>query len=411
MQVTNRLPHADPLPVDAIALHIGIHKTGTTALQSALRDARLELSEHGILYPGRKGAQHDAAEGVLGQPRGWLGRGGDPPDPRAFHRMAKQARRHEGRVIISSETFCQSDDSQAALVVEGLGQDRTHVIVALRNLGNLLPSTWQQYLKWGRTMTYERWLEAMFDPEYDGRITPTFWRRNDHGALVRRWADLVGADHMTVLVLEHVDPDALFIAFAELLDLPARVLTERKDLSTNRSMTAGEAEFLRRLNSSVKDELDWPRYRDLVKRNVVSGILDGRRPRADEPRLHTPDWALEAAAVRGARDAALIRTMDVRVIGDLDALAARGRSTPPVPQQALDFLPTDDVVKVVAHQILTLSAHRPPNPDPSSNPSLPSSSRFGRAARRVLRRSAPGEASVAGRSWPRRWTRRRRGWG
>ena len=54
----DRLPHAAPLPADVIGLHIGIHKTGTTALQAALADARPELTTHGVLYPGRRTAQH-----------------------------------------------------------------------------------------------------------------------------------------------------------------------------------------------------------------------------------------------------------------------------------------------------------------------------------------------------------------
>ena len=65
--MADRLPHTDPLPADAIALHIGIHKTGTTALQAALADARPELAAHGVLYPGRRTAQHGAAMAVLGE--------------------------------------------------------------------------------------------------------------------------------------------------------------------------------------------------------------------------------------------------------------------------------------------------------------------------------------------------------
>jgi hypothetical protein len=82
--MADRLPPAAPLPGDAIALHIGIHKTGTTALQAALADARPELAAHGVLYPGRKTAQHGAAMAVLERPWGWSGKGGKAPNPRVF---------------------------------------------------------------------------------------------------------------------------------------------------------------------------------------------------------------------------------------------------------------------------------------------------------------------------------------
>jgi hypothetical protein len=358
-----RLPPAAPLPGDAIALHIGIHKTGTTALQSALADARPELAEHGVLYPGRKTAQHGAAMSILERPWGWAGKGGKAPNPRVFERIAREARRHRGRVLISSEQFCEADDRMAARVVDGLGADRTHVIVALRNLGRLLPSSWQQYLKYGRTTTYERWLKTMFDPEYDGSMTPTFWRRNDHGALVTRWTNMLGPDRVTVLVLEDVTDDALFVAFAELLDVPPGVLTSRMHQSPNRSMSAVESEFLRRVNRAVKDSIDWQDYEDFVRDGVAAAIVAGRRPAPDEPRLHTPDWALDAAAARAAVHAAAIRASGARVLGDLDALTARVASTPPVPRATLDALSTDAVVEVVANSVLAQSGQpRPKDP-------------------------------------------------
>jgi hypothetical protein len=348
----DRLPPAAPLPADAIALHIGIHKTGTTALQAALAEARPELAARGVLYPGRKTAHHGAAMTVLERPWGWAGKGGKAPDPHYFDRLAREARGHRGRVLLSSEQFCEADDRAAARVVAGLGADRTHVIVALRNLGRLLPSSWQQYLKYGRITTYQRWLETMFDPAYDGSMTPTFWRRNDHGTVVARWVDLLGPDRVTVLVLEDVTDDALFVAFAELLDVPPETLTTRMDRSPNRSMTAAESEVLRRLNKAVKGSLEWRDYEELVRDGVATAMVSGRRPGPDEPRLHTPDWALDAAAERGARDVATIRASGARVLGPLDALATRIGSTPPVDRATLDSLSTDAVVEVLAAAIL-----------------------------------------------------------
>jgi hypothetical protein len=258
-------------------------------------------------------------------------------------------------VLISSEQFCEADDEMAARVVAGLGSDRTHVIVALRNLGRLLPSSWQQYLKYGRTTPYERWLRSMFDPEYDGSVTPTFWRRNDHGAVVDRWARIVGPDRVTVLVLEDVSHDALFVAFAELLGVPDDLLTSRMNLRPNRSMTAAESEFLRRLNKSVKGQLDWRDYEDLVRDGVAAALVSGRRPARDEPRLHTPDWALDAAAERAGDHVAQIRASGARVLGDLDALTERVPTTPAVPKDQLERLPTDAVVETVASAVLARS--------------------------------------------------------
>lgn len=357
--VADGLPDAATLPDQAICLHIGVHKTGTTALQAALADARDDLAAHHVTYPGRRLAHHGPAMAVLGRPWGWSGRGGQTTDPAVFDSLARQVRRQRGRVMISSEQFCEADDAAAARVVDGFGADRTHVVIGLRNLGRLLPSSWQQYLKYGQTMDYQRWLARMFDPAGPGRTTPTFWRRNDHAALVRRWAGLVGPDQVVVLVLDDVGPAAQFVAFAQLLGLPAQVLLERADLAPNRSMTAVEAEVLRRLNVAVKSGLSWPAYERLVRDGVATTLL-GRVPAPDEPRLSTPGWALDAAAERGAATTAAIRDTGVVVVGDLDRLDRRLPEGPAVPAAVLETLATDDVVATLAAAILAVGATAPP---------------------------------------------------
>ena len=354
----DRLPQAAPLPGDAICLHIGIHKTGTTALQSAFASARGDLAAQDVLYPGRRSAHHGPAMSVLGRPWGWAQRGGEMSDPAVFDRLAREARRHPGRVLISSEQFCEADDQGAARVVAGLGADRTHVVIALRSLGQLLPSSWQQYLKYGQTMAYVKWLRTVLDPAYDGRVTPTFWRRNDHGALVARWAGLLGPDRVTVLIVDDVAPEAIFHTFAEMLDIEPGVLLARRETGTNRSMTAAESEFLRRLNRDVGKELSWQDYEALVRGQVVAGMLSRAAP-PEEPRLATPAWALDAAAQRGSASVAQIRRSGVRVLGDLEALGRRIDAGPPVqgdtadqlPMDAADQLPMDAALAITRAQV------------------------------------------------------------
>lgn len=314
---------APAIPENGLLLHIGVHKTGTTAIQAALADARPELEKHQVRYPGKLQAHHRAALAVLGRPWGWNTRGGAVLDTEHFDKLAKRARSHPGRVVISSEFFCEADETTARTVVERLGGDRVQVVVTLRNLGRLLSSSWQQYLKYGLTTPYEKWLEDVFANPGAARISPTFWKRHDHGAVLTRWAAAVGAENVRVLVLEDVPRDAMFTTFAQLLDIPAEVLTSRMDLTSNRSMTAAEAELLVQLNARVKNEMQWNDYVRLVRRGVALGMVEGREPDASEPRLVTPDWALDAAAEHGASAASTIGALGVQVYGSLDALAVR----------------------------------------------------------------------------------------
>lgn len=341
------LPDAPSIPANGVLLHIGVHKTGTTAIQAALADARRDLRAHHAHYPGKLQAQHRAALAVLQRPWGWNTRGGAVMDRSHFDKLAKRVRRHGDRVVVSSEFFCEADAPTAAGVVRDLGGDRVHVVVTLRNLGRLLPSSWQQYLKYGLTASYGKWLKNVFEDAGGSSMTPTFWKRHDHGAVLTRWSEAVGPENVTVLVLEDVDRSAMFVAFAQLLDLPPEILVSRMDLTSNRSMTAAEAELLVRLNKKVKKELQWDEYVRYVRRGVALGMVEGREPGADEPRLHTPDWALDAAAEHGARSVATIRSLGVQVLGDLDALACRVGSPPPVPEGAAGMLPVDAGVQAV----------------------------------------------------------------
>ena len=339
--VNGPLPRVSALPENAILLHIGVHKTGTTAIQAALADSRVELRTHEVLYPGRRSAHHGAAMAILERPWGWKGKGGEFHDRGIFDKLAAQAAAFPRRVVISSEHFCETNDEMAAEVADAFGRERTHVVITLRNLGRLLPSSWQQYLKYGVAAPYETWLENTFETESKKTVSPSFWRRNDHGALVERWAGLVGADQVSVIVLEDVNRAAMFGSFAQLIDVPEEMFTSRMDLTANRSMTAGESELLRRLNKKIKPALEWNEYQRMVRVGIARTMVEDRTPEPNEPKLHTPDWALDAAAECGAAAVARIRESGVRVIGDVDALAVRVSSPPAVPAEILESVPMD----------------------------------------------------------------------
>ena len=347
MPQASLLPQVPAIGDDGVLLHIGVHKTGTTAIQAALADAREDLLGHGVRYPGKLQAQHRAALALLGRPWGWNTRGGSVMDRRHFDSLVRRVGRHSGRVVISSEFFCEAPVEKAQETIDALGgTGRVTVVVTLRNLGKLLPSSWQQYLKYGLTTSYDAWLEDVFANPGVSKISPTFWRRHDHADVLTRWSQAAGADHVNVLVLEDVDRSAQFRAFAQMLDLPEEILTSRMDLTSNRSMTAAEAELLVRLNKRVKKQMQWADYVRLVRRGVALGMVERREPDPDEARLRTPKWALDAAAVQGAKSAQTIRQLGVNVFGDLEALE---KQVPSGPEGSVDStdVPLDAAVEAI----------------------------------------------------------------
>ena len=132
-----------------------------------------------------------------------------------------------------------------------------------------------------------------------------------------------------------------------MMGVPDEILVSRMDLTSNRSMTAAEAELLVRLNKRVKKQMQWTDYVRLVRRGVALRMVEGRDPGPDEPRLVTPDWALDAAAVQGAISVETIASLGVEVFGNLEALGVRAPSSSEHASSP-DQMPIDAAVAAVA---------------------------------------------------------------
>lgn len=304
---------------DGVLVHIGPHKTGTTAIQGALAAARPQLADAGIRYPGPKLEHNRQAAAAIGRAVGW---DGDTLSAGRWTRLIDEVRDHPGRTVLSSEVFCEAGVDAARQVVADLGPERVRVVVTLRPLERLLPSSWQQYLKSGYRMTYGDWLENVLESREKRPITPSFWVRNNHPAVIRRWIDAVGGpDKVAVVIADRARPRSLFGSFEAMLQLPSGTLDVNDALPRNRSLSAVEAELLRQLNRRTHRTISSDDYEFFVKRSAVRSLVEERVPAADEARIVTPAWAIQRAREFSKSDVAEIDELGVRVFGDLDTLA------------------------------------------------------------------------------------------
>jgi hypothetical protein len=332
-----------PLPADVVLLHIGPHKTGTTALQGAFHTGRDRLSAQGVHYAGKKRQPWLAALAMTGRP----GRKGDPAaKPKHWKALCTEVNGVTGkRIVVSSERFADATAAQAARIVEDLGGQRVHVLVTLRPLARIMASHWQQGVRNGAVRSYQRWLEwaLAMSPQTS---QASFWKRHGHDRLVERWASVVGPDRVTVLVADDTDRMMLLRSAEALLDLPDGTLVPEGAV-VNRSLTWGEIEVVRRLNVEFRDR-GWPDpvYARLVRNGVIVKMQE-RLPDADEPRITTPGWALHRAAEIGAAAAKEIASSGVTVIGDLSRLAEGADA------DADAVLPTPLVPSVAAANAIT----------------------------------------------------------
>jgi len=351
-------------PAGGILLHIGVHKSGTTAIQAAFENARPNLAEFGVAYPGEQQAHRAIASSAMGRPLGWRTTGALKPDAVAWNDFVKNAHAFSGVTVCSSEFFAESDDATAASIVQRVGLDRIHVVLTLRNLGRILPSAWQQMLKSGFEMEYSSWLTDILvtPPEQMHPKSTTFWTRHRHGDVVRRWAELVGPERLTVIVVDDRDREAIYSGFEQLLGMPTGALLAYRDQSNNRSMTGAEAELIRALNVAVGGGKGWKPYSQQQHDSMIKAITEGREAPEGEARILTPQWALDMAAELAREDVSTIRALGVSVIGDLESLSEHLVSPRDVVDSSGNTIPIDAAVAAI---LGAMSPASTPTPDVS----------------------------------------------
>ena len=305
------------LPAGTRLLHIGPHKTGTTALQAAFHRARESVAAQGVHYAGRNAQPMGAAYAVTARNPTYA-----KPTPigrwKALVREVDAA--GDARVVISSEGFCDADEAAIKRIARDLHRDRLHIVMTLRPLAAILPSQYQQFVQGGLVMAYDTWLEAMLaDPPRKER-SPLFWQRHRHDELVARWANVVGIDRVTVIVADDKEPDAVPRVFERLVGLRPGTL-ELEWNSSNRSLTRAEIELVRALNRAFRSVAMRPMAQNKVMRLGTTELIKRRPPGKAEPRLETQAWALARAGQISREMVDNIAASGVRVLGDLEALA------------------------------------------------------------------------------------------
>ncbi|KRF16606.1 hypothetical protein ASG90_10040 [Nocardioides sp. Soil797] len=325
-----------------MVLHIGPHKTGTTTLQGAVHVGREALAAQGVLYAGQKA--HSMTAAMVAATGKRLSTQEAGAGAKEWSDIVEQVRASDARhVLVSSEFFADASKARISEIVDALGADRTHVVVTLRPLVRIVASQWQQYLQnrpavhYDDKLEYADWLREMLDRPKGRRITPTFWSRHDHAKLVERWAEVVGHDRMTIVVVDDSDRESLLRSFEGLLGLADGTLAPREH-GSNRSLSLPEISLLNAFNKRyVASDHSLADYTNLVRFGAVR-FLQKRTPAPDEPRLLTPQWAVDRFSEVGAASADAIAATGIRVVGDLSLLG-----DPTVASNVGESSPIDEV--------------------------------------------------------------------
>ncbi|WP_134741984.1 hypothetical protein [Nocardioides sp. 503] len=373
------------LPAGARLIHIGPHKTGTTAIQIAMSSARDEMATHGAYYPRGPFRRRKAgwALGLPGKPSG------RQFPIRHWEQLVSEVREAGPvRVCVSDENFARAKPPVITRIVEDLGGPEAQVVAVARRLDRLLPSVWQERVKWGRMEDFEPWLRRVLGDDLDDRQHRDLWQGHDFVGLAERWTQVVDPQRFTLVIGDESDRDQLFRVFSEMLGLPSGVLRPDTDRS-NHGLTWSESEVLRALRDRYLAN-GWSTEYAAANIHHVVRALRASEVRPTGPRTPPiPAWARERIRELSDQRAEAAAALAVRVVGDADSL--RQVDEPTEDQPALEdlSLPVGLVAAVVEGALRgehSFDPHAPAAEATAPEPREPSGREWLRIGARKVRR-------------------------
>ena len=305
------------LPEGTRLVHIGPPKTGTTAVQGAFHAARTELLAHGIRYAGASRSPWRAAIAASSNDQADPGRRAGREQWQALLAEIRAAR--EPRIVISSEHFAKARPDAVRRITGELDRSAVHVAATLRPLARLLSSQWQQFVQGGLQADFEPWLRSVLDAG-TGEDAEAFWLRHRHDELIARWADVLGPDRVTVIVVDDRDHGFVLRMFEELLGARTGCLVSVPDIE-NRSLTWPEAEAIRHLNVAFRGSRLAADLNEVMVLRGAALQMKLQPPSADAPRIEAPQWALDRAVEISREMVDRIAASGVKIVGDLERLS------------------------------------------------------------------------------------------
>ena len=295
-------------------LHIGINKTGTSAIQRYLSSHRAELVRESVLYPvtGRAGEAHYGLSRALG-----FAHGKPPvnaPELEALRGALLEEVRASGArtVILSSEDFVLRGD--IARVREFLSAFDCRIVVYLRRHDHWWLSSYNQAVKMVANPPWEPGINA-----YLQFCRKRKSARASHRELLERWAEVFGVPAICVRPYEAAQNEggvvADFLRTTGLAELAAGAAGSSERV--NESL-AGDVVHILDLVQRARIS---PRMRETLKIKLLAervaapaAAVDLMRPRLRRRLIeeNRPDYEYIARTFLGREDGVLFREPEPR---------------------------------------------------------------------------------------------------
>lgn len=312
----------------SLIIHAGFLKTGTTSLQASLHENAQILLKENVFYPqvvnphlAVEADHHFAAIALIGKTEGWQDEDRSlPAEPiESWLQLAKAFKKHNGTSILSSEMLSELTSSGIRRVQSDTSSMPTKVIFSIRPLVKMLPSAYQQKIKFGLIkVSYEQWLEHVFT---DGSAaSEQFWLRHNHPEVLSRWSEVFGNSNIHLIVVDETQPEFLFRTFEQIAGFKTELKIPER-LGKNRSLSIEEMSLMRHINRRFRKAHDWEDYRIFIREAAAKGLTDRPDFRDSHHTLKTPEWAVEKARETAERFVEEIQALNINLYGELTKLS------------------------------------------------------------------------------------------
>ncbi|WP_155326413.1 hypothetical protein [Alkalilacustris brevis] len=166
-----------------LILHIGTHKTATTAIQNALAQNRAVLERHGVIYPriGQEAGHHGLVEDWVALPLAYRVPGGTD---QVWRWLDEAHAKSDRTVILSSEKFCcgrsGSRIGMAELRARAARFDRVEVVCALRDQASLVQSFYMETARHRAPGPFRAFVQTALRDGFAGNLWLDYNRLYDH---------------------------------------------------------------------------------------------------------------------------------------------------------------------------------------------------------------------------------------
>ena len=304
-----------------VYLHVGFHKTGTTAIQESLFANSQVLEKLALNYvTGGGKATHKAAWALSGRTWGWKKRGGSKTPISEWEKALRKIKFSKKSSLLSSEFFSELTDKQLARLSKDLRGLNVQIIFTLRPLSKILPSSYQQHLKYGLKASYGEWLVDIFAEPNKSKLTPSFWKRHNHVKVIEKWVKVFGNSNIHLVIVDEDKPEQLYRSFEEILNIPNQTLTSVKSVGSNRSLSYAEISLLLAINKAFPAERSWADYELFIRKSAIGHLTNELKLTSADEKLLTPQWAIEKTTGLANESVAGIRAAGIKVYGDLKNL-------------------------------------------------------------------------------------------